>query len=103
VIENLAAIAKNTGLPEYVKQNTSEEGRKFLRDKMIGKVGQKFSDWSSSYLENFFKNIQETVLSVAQGASDNLSGAADAIEQMRQAEEMAGDMDILEEVFQVST
>jgi hypothetical protein len=26
VIENLAAIAKNTGLPEYVKQNTTEEG-----------------------------------------------------------------------------
>lgn len=51
--EGLTAIAKNTGLPDYVKITSQENAKRLLRDKMVNAA----SDWASSKLTGTMRSF----------------------------------------------
>lgn len=53
--EGLAAIAKNTGLPDYVKITAQENAKRLMRDKMVNAA----SDWASSKLSGTMRAFMD--------------------------------------------
>lgn len=51
--EGLAAITKNTGLPDYVKITSQENAKRLLRDKMVNSA----SDWAGSKLSGTMRSF----------------------------------------------
>lgn len=62
--EALTAIAKNTGLPDYVKISSEENAKRVLRDKFVMRA----SDWAGNKLGTVVsKFIQQTKVNIASG------------------------------------
>lgn len=77
ILKNLVDITKNTGLPDYLKINLTEDAKKFMRQRLFGKVadGTGFGDWAGNFSANLMgkargkmKEMSSTFNAAAAGA-----------------------------------
>lgn len=85
--ELLRGIRKNTGLPEFAKEQASEQFMRLARERMFGRVQNSLSQWTQSYMQKVGKNyataIRDQLMKVRDGAS-NLNMSAEMFEQQQQ-------------------
>lgn len=68
----LAAISKNTALPETQKIKLSENLHQNIRERAVGKVGDFFSGFTDKFRKRLINNIAGKINEFAQGAGDLL-------------------------------
>lgn len=89
----LKAIVKNTGLPDYVKLNTSERLKEVMRNKFIDNVSQGIFSLRRDFFKNFGDKlkagVKEKVGQFKDGVQSGL-GAADAVADMSELNGMMG-------------
>jgi hypothetical protein len=90
-IDELKAIAKNTGLPDYVKIHSSEAFKQAMRDKLIGRFTDSAAEFSRNFREKVFKNISERVMSNVNTFKDSFSAAAQMGDDLSSMNEMMAD------------
>lgn len=81
----LAAIQKNTGLPEYVKINESERFAELARNKFYSDIRDNLfggGEGGGKYIKDFIDNIKKSVTDKIQGAAANLSQLTFAADMM---------------------
>lgn len=89
-------IRKNTGLPDFVKINTSEMARQQMMERLIGSVRDRAGDFA----KNFGRRVKDRMVTQVKGLSqqvvDGVRGVNDALEQTEGAPvdgaDMAGSM-----------
>src|SRR5690606_19289207 len=65
----LAAISKNTALPETQKIKLSENLTQNIRERAVGKVGDYFSNYTDKFRKRLIRNFAEKINDFAQGGS----------------------------------
>lgn len=91
--EALAAISKNTALPEYRKTELTEASGQMFRDRMLSSAQSQISGYFGNFFGKFRENLQGAVQSRARGVGDNLSTVAGQMEMARDAQEAGVDID----------
>ena len=91
--EALAAISKNTALPEYRKTELTEASGQMFRDRMLAAAQGQISGYFGNFFGKFRENLQGAVQSRARGVGDNLSMVAGQMEMARDAQEAGVDID----------
>ena len=90
----LSAISHNTGLPDSVKRQKSEEAMMVFRERMFGKAAESLGDWTKNFRTNLMSNIKENIFEKFSGTFNDLVGqTAEALEtadEMREMEEEMG-------------
>lgn len=89
IISELKATAKNTGLPDYVKQTTHERFKEIARNKFLETAREGMFGGATDYLKKFTRNISDQVLGKVRDYSNTLSGGVELASGMG---DMAGDM-----------
>lgn len=90
LLTNVAEIVKNTGLPDYLKINLTEDAKKFMRQKMFGNVLDKsgFSEWSGRFSERLFQNMRSKMKDAAQGFNEAASNASQGAEMLSMVDDL---------------
>ena len=95
-IESLAAIVKNTALPEFQKIEMNESVREQLRDNFAQKTSEKVTDFSRNYFKTMLGNVgnlakekNQEIRDTISMVSDLLSGALDQVEMMDDGQELS--------------
>lgn len=80
--DGLAAIAKNTGLPDYVKITSQENAKRLLRDKMVNQA----SDWAGNKIGGVLRTVMDqtkrNIASMGLNVRDKANTYADTKEMM---------------------
>lgn len=96
--DQLKAITKNTGLPEYAKLKMSERFAEMSRNKFVAGAGSLAANvfgLRSNFVGNLSKNIQQRVMSGVKGFADNARaglGMADMMLDANDAERQMAEM-----------
>lgn len=90
--EHLANIAKNTGLPEYVKITQSERAAEILRSKFISGMADTIFDKRRGFMRNFQSNLVKGVQSRVRDFSDNVRNGISMADSMLDMQEMQNEM-----------
>lgn len=94
--DSLASIAKNTGLPEYVKLENSERFGDMMRSKFINRIYDAVFDSRSGYLSKSLgrlgKSFNEKTKDFFGNFRDGLSSTNDQLDTMNSAAEMGGNI-----------
>jgi len=95
--EALPVIAKNTGLPDYVKKTPMESMKEIMRNKFIESMNDGIFDKRRNFVRNFTRNLTKTIKNkVAQSASDfqmALAGGEMMLDAAEMQKEMGGEFD----------
>lgn len=98
-ITELKQITKNTGLPDLVKQQTSETFRQLFLENWQGRSIDSITQYSRGYLNKFYANLTKKAETAAAGITDTMSQVGDAMgmlgdmqNQQAEMEEMMGDI-----------
>lgn len=89
IISELKSTAKNTGLPDYVKQTTHERFKEIARNKFLETAREGMFGGTADYLKKFTRNISDSVLGKVRDYSNTLSGGMEMASGMG---DMADDM-----------
>lgn len=92
IITSLKSIAKNTGLPEVVKQQTNEQYMQLSRDRLLGKLNESIADRLSGVTKNLGKNIRARVQEKAGEFAEGLSMGGEMLDQVAMVDEMSEGM-----------
>lgn len=87
VLSQLQMITKNTGLPDYVKLNTSERIHEAIRNRFIGGGIDSFMDKRRNFVKNFFEEIKKTTKRKTGNTLNNFRAGLGASNQMIDAAE----------------
>lgn len=90
--EHLANIAKNTGLPEYVKITQSERVSEILRSKFISGMADSIFDKRRGFMRNFQKNLVTDAQRRVRDFSDNMRNGFAMADSMLDMQEMQAEM-----------
>ena len=90
--EHLANIAKNTGLPEYVKITQSERAAEILRSKFISGMADTIFDKRRGFMRNFQGNLVKGVQNRVRDFSDNVRNGISMADSMLDMQEMQNEM-----------
>ena len=94
--EALAAIAKNTALPEFVKLQNSERFKEITRNKFFGVVNDNLFQSRDKFVSNFVTNVKKkvgnkisetidgmrSIISEVEGGLEQLQGAGEMMESV---------------------
>lgn len=80
--DNLAAITKNTGLPDYVKKATKEALMERLREKTFDSLANSISSRRSQWINGVVKKAGDKVKTVGANIRDASSQVLDTVEQV---------------------
>lgn len=90
MLEELAAIRKNSGLPDFVKITTSEAGKQFMRERLFGTMTESFNNYSQNFSKRLVDNITRKAMEKVTAFGSALSQAAQGLEMVGSAGEMSG-------------
>lgn len=90
MLEELAAIRKNSGLPDFAKITTSEAGKQFMRERLFGTVTESFNNYSQNFSKRLVDNITRKAMEKVSAFGSALSQAAQGLEMVGTAGEMSG-------------
>ncbi len=90
-LELLQNIAKNTGLPEYVKLSTNEAVKQQFRDALTGKIQESMTSGFKPFISQFFNNLKTAGQTGIRNFVGNVQTAVDLKEQFEQMQQMAVD------------
>jgi Transglycosylase SLT domain len=90
--ENLAAITKNTGLPDFVKLRTSESIKEAMRNRFIGALGQGAQALRKDFMKKFIDNIGNGVKEKVSAFGRNVQQGAMAADSLMELQEMQNQM-----------
>lgn len=90
--ENLAAITKNTGLPDFVKLRTTESIKEAMRNKFIGALGQGAQALRKDFMKKFIDNIGTGVKDKVSEFGRNVQQGAMAADSLMELQEMQNQM-----------
>lgn len=90
-LELLQNIAKNTGLPEFVKLSSSEAVKQQFRDALTGKIQQSMTSGFRPFVSQFFNNLKTAGQTGIRNFVGNVQTAVDLKEQFEQMQQMAVD------------
>ena len=88
----LAAIAKNTALPEYVKIKDSEARSQVFRNKLYGSIADGMWGGRNKYIEKLVGGIRDKVIGQVKGFANGLREAASQADMAGDMGAMAGEM-----------
>lgn len=91
--EALAAVVKNTALPEYKKIELTEASGQLLRDSILGNVQSGFVNYTANFGRNLKETLQKKATEKAREVNEKLSGVAGSIEQILEAKESGIEID----------
>ena len=60
-ITNLKGIVKNTGLPEVVKMQLSENWKQIAQEKLIGSGQESVQEWAMNFMPNTMNNVKNKI------------------------------------------
>lgn len=81
IVRNLADVVKNTALPDYLKINLTEDARRFMRDRMFGKVAENYGTWA----HQFGTGMVEKLRAKGKEHSQNFNSAASSLRDLGDA------------------
>lgn len=83
ILKNLVDITKNTGLPDYLKINLTEDAKKFMRQRMFGKVadGAGFGDWAGNFSANLMGKARGKMKEMSSAFNSAAAGAQEIGDQ----------------------
>lgn len=90
-LEQLAAISKNTSLPDYVKYRGLEVTKEMLQRGLAEKTVDPIVRKGSEITQKLFGNLTKALGNKAQEISDNMLSGTDFIQMMRDMREMDED------------
>lgn len=90
MLEELAAIRKNSGLPDFAKITTSEAGKQFMRERLFGTMTESFNNYSQNFSKRLVDNITRKAMEKVTAFGSALSQAAQGLEMVGTAGEMSG-------------
>lgn len=79
-IDALAAITKNTALPDSIKMRTGEMASYMMRQRLIGDLQEDMSSKLSDYLTGFKDNILKKASEFGKGIADKVGTISDAMD-----------------------
>lgn len=88
--DNMVAIRKNTGLPDWVKMNSVEVVEEIMKRSLFGKLGQGISGWTQGAASRVMKAVSGKIRSTAAAVGTTLSDLTQAGEMARGASGMPG-------------
>ncbi|AFI55358.1 putative murein lytic transglycosylase [Halocynthia phage JM-2012] len=91
-IGELKAITKNTGLPEIIKRQNSENFKQLFLDEWQGRTTANIVDFGKDYFSKMAQNIQTRALEVGQQVADGMSSLGDAASGFADMDEMQQEM-----------
>lgn len=90
--EQLANIAKNTALPEYVKITQSERAAEMLRNKFMSGVADTIFNKRNGFLRDFQKNLVKGVKTRVGDFASNVRSGISAADSILDIQEMQAEM-----------
>lgn len=84
IVRNLTDVVKNTGLPDYLKINLTEDARKYLRQRMFGKIAENYGDWAGKFKDGIVGGIRSKLSEQSQ----NFNSAAAGLREMGEMSSM---------------
>lgn len=81
IVRNLNDVVKNTALPDYLKINLTEDARRFMRDRMFGKVAENYGTWA----QQFGTGMMEKLRAKGKEHSQNFNSAASSLRDLGDA------------------
>jgi murein DD-endopeptidase MepM/ murein hydrolase activator NlpD len=91
VITALNDIKTNTGLPDWVKTENSENLQSMIQERIMGGTADTVSDYMSKFKGNLFKGLKLKVLDTVGEAADGLDAIASGASQMADMSAMVDD------------
>lgn len=92
VITALNDIKTNTGLPDWIKTQNSENFQAMLQERLMGGTADKLSDYMSNFRGNLVKGLKEKVMTTVGEVGDTVTEMANG------ASELAGMSDMMAEM-----
>ena len=90
-IESLAAIIKNTALPEFRKIEMSESLQEQMRDNFVEAQTERITDFSRGYFKKMLGNVGDLAKQKNQEIKDAISMVTDMLSGVLDSAEMMGD------------
>lgn len=77
IVKNLVDITKNTGLPDYLKINLTEDAKRFMRERAFGRVmdSSGFGEWSAGFTDRLMGKLRGKIKEGANSFNEAASGA----------------------------
>ena len=93
VITALNDIKTNTGLPDWVKTQNSENFQSMLQERLMGGTVESVSDYMGDFRSKLVDGVKTKVLDTVGEVSDGISEITGGITQLTEAQSMMSDMD----------
>lgn len=93
VITALNDIKTNTGLPDWVKTQNSENFQSMLQERLMGGTVDNVSDYMQSFRTNLISGVKDKVMETVGEVADGISEISGGITQLNEASEMMGGME----------
>lgn len=91
-ISELKAITKNTGLPDIIKRQNSENFQQLFLDEWQGRTTANIVDFGKEYITKLGQNLQNKATEVGQGIADGMGALGDAAGAFADMDEMQQEM-----------
>lgn len=91
-IGELKAITKNTGLPDIIKRQNSENFQQLFLDEWQGRTTANIVDFGKEYITRLGENLQNKATEVGQGIAEGMSALGDAAGAFADMDEMQQEM-----------
>lgn len=88
--DNMVAIRKNTGLPDWVKMNSVEVVEEIMKKSLFGKLGQGISGWTQGAASRVMKAVASKIRATAASVGTTLAELTQAGEMAKGATNMPG-------------
>ncbi len=88
--DNMAAIRKNTGLPDWVKMNNVEVVEEIMKRSLFGRLGQGISGWSQGAASRVMKAVASKIKATAASVGTTLAEITQGAQMARGATTMPG-------------
>lgn len=84
IVKNLVDITKNTGLPDYLKINLTEDAKRFMRERTFGRIADSsgFGEWAGGFTDRIMGRLRGKLKEGANSFNEAASGAYQAASQM---------------------
>lgn len=92
MITALNDIKLNTGLPDWVKTDTSENFGALLQEKMMGGTVDTVGNYMTDFRSNLIDGVKNKVLDTVGGVADGLKEASEGVNGLLSAQEMMAEM-----------